>query len=312
MANQPSEQALRSSRGIVFDVQRSALTDGPGIRTTVFLKGCALSCLWCHNPESQSFRLQLSYDADRCRQCHACAEVCPTGALSVWDGELVVEHDLCNGCGACITECSEEALAIVGREVTAGEIIDEVLRDRPYYERSGGGMTISGGEPLAQPQFAIALLRLAKLHGLHTCLDTSGAVHPRRLQSALQFTDLFLYDYKATHPQVHQHLTGVRNDVVVENLEYLYQKGAEIILRCPLIPGVNDGPSHMKGIADLSRRYPRLRGIEVMPYHNMGRAKADRIGFENPLSNLPSADEATKAAWIGTLHALGCVHAVIG
>lgn len=307
-----NEARLRSVRGMVFDLQRFALTDGPGIRTTIFLKGCPLSCLWCHNPESQSFRPQLSFDPQRCTHCHGCAEVCPNGALTIRNGRLVVNHELCDGCGACVTECPEDAFTIIGREATAGEVLDEVLRDRAYFNRSGGGVTLSGGEPLAQPAFARALLELAKLYGLHTCLDTSGAVHVKRLHDILPFTDLFLYDYKATDSDTHKDLTGVRNEVVLQNLDYLYANGANIILRCPLIAGLNDSADHLEGIANLSRRYPRLRGIEIMAYHNMGRAKAERIGFADPLGTLPSTDESTKLGWLGALHDLGCGQAELG
>ncbi len=306
------DKKLLETRGIVFDLQRFALTDGPGIRTTVFLKGCPLSCLWCHNPESQGFRLQLSYDADRCTQCLECADVCPTAALTVRDGRLHVEHDLCNGCGACVTACPKGALSIIGRESYAGEIIDEVERDRAYFERSGGGLTLSGGEPLAQPDFALALLRIAKDRDLQTCLDTSGAVHPRRLGKVLPYVDVFLFDYKSTDPQVHKDLTGVSNELILENLEYLYSKDAHIVLRCPLIPSINDSRRHLAAIAELSHRFPRLQGIEIMAYHNMGHAKARRIGFEDPLAALSSADEPIKTRWLNTLHEMGCRQAVLG
>src|SRR5690606_28576064 len=308
----PDEHALRADFGMVFDVQRFSLSDGPGIRTTVFLKGCPLSCLWCHNPESQGFRLQLSYDADRCRQCNACADVCPTGALTVVDGALVVERGLCNGCGTCVTACSQEALSIIGREVSAGEIIDEVLRDRAYFERSGGGITLSGGEPMAQPAFARALRQLARMHAPHTCPDTRAAAHVRRFYEALPFTDLFLYDYKATDARVHKRLVGIRNDLILANLEFLYESGAEIILRCPLVPGLNDSPDHLEAIAALDRRFPRLRGIEIMAYHNMGRAKSAHIGFVDPLADLRSADATIRQQWIDTLHSMGCTRAVLG
>lgn len=301
-----------STRGIVFDVLRFSLHDGPGIRTTVFLKGCPLSCLWCHNPESQSFRLQLSFNAENCMNCLDCADICPTGALGVFDGRLAVLHDLCTGCGECVDECTSNALSVIGREVTAEEILDEVERDLPYFERSGGGLTISGGEPLSQPRFALAVLAAAKDRGIHTCLDTSGAVHPRRLQDAIPLTDLFLFDYKATAPGRHQMLTGVSNELILENFGYLYEKGARIILRCPLVPGINDTAFHLAGIAKMAADFPDLEGVHVMPYHNLGRAKAAAIGADNPLGDLASADEATKREWLDQLHALGCTRCEIG
>lgn len=299
-------------RGMIFDILRFSLHDGPGIRTTVFLKGCPLSCLWCHNPESQSFRLQLSFSPEKCTDCHECAAVCPTGALQVVDGKLVVRRELCNGCGGCVEECTSGAISIIGREVSVADVMDEVVRDRAYFERSGGGVTISGGEPLAQPRFTVALLRTAKEQGLHTCLDTCGAVHPNRLREALPFTDLFLFDYKATSSERHRALTGVSNELILENLEYLYGKGARIILRCPLVPGVNDASEHLTGIANLAARYPDLEAIHVMPFHNLGRSKAAAIGFDNPLSDLPSADEAMAQEWLDRLDALGCHRCELG
>lgn len=299
-------------RGIVFDVLRFSLNDGPGIRTTVFLKGCPLSCLWCHNPESQAFRPQLSVDVDRCVDYVDCAALCPTGALSVVDGRLVVRHELCNGCGACVEECASDAIKIIGREATVNEILDEVERDRAYFERSGGGLTLSGGEPLAQPHFARALLSAAKARGLHTCLDTSGGVHPRRLQEVLPYTDLFLYDYKDTSVTRHRMLTGVSNELILENLDYLYSKGARIILRCPLVPGVNDTSDHLAGIAELAATYPDIESIQIMAYHHLGRGKAAAIGIDDPLQDLPSADDAVKQYWLHRLNVLGCSRCELG
>ena len=300
------------TRGIVFDVLRFSLHDGPGIRTTVFLKGCPLSCLWCHNPESQTFRLQLSFNAERCMNCLDCAEVCTTGALAVVDGRLVVQHDLCTGCGDCVDECTSGALSVIGREVSAEDILNEVERDRPYFDRSGGGLTISGGEPFAQPRFTLALLAAAKERGIHTCVDTSGAIHPRRLQEALPYTDLFLFDYKETSPGRHQMVTGVSNELILENLDYLYEKGARIILRCPLVPGINDTSQHLAGIARIAADYPDLEGVQIMAYHNLGRAKSAAIGVDNPLGDLGSADDATKQEWLDRLHALGCTQCELG
>jgi pyruvate formate lyase activating enzyme len=194
--------------------------------------------------------------------------------------------------------------------MTVDDVLAEVVRDRAYYECSGGGLTLSGGEPLSQPLFALALLERAKHLNLHTCLDTCGAVHPGRLQDALPFVDLFLYDYKATPAGVHARLTGVSNRLIVENLDYLYERGARIILRCPLVPGLNDTTEHLEAIARLSERYPDLLGIEIMAFHDMGKAKAGRVGMVNPLGDLASADEVQKSRWLASLVEMGCERAV--
>lgn len=301
-----------TERGLVFDVQRFSLHDGPGIRTTVFLKGCPLRCLWCHNPESQTYRPQLAFDAARCTHCLDCVAECTTGALQIRHGRLVVNHALCDGCGRCVDVCPQDALRIIGREQSVAEVMAEVMHDAAYYEHSGGGLTLSGGEPLAQPRFAVALLQAAKAQGLHTCLDTSGAIGQDRLAQVLPFVDLFLYDYKGTDPALHRQQTGVTNDLILKNLDYLYRQDARLILRCPLVPGVNDTREHLQGIAALSARYPRLEGVEIIAYHNMGKAKAEQIGYENPLLDLPTASEEVKVEWLETLHELGCARAALG
>jgi pyruvate formate lyase activating enzyme len=192
------------------------------------------------------------------------------------------------------------------------DVLGTVLRDRRYYERSGGGLTVSGGEPLAQPAFTLALLRSARMHGIHTCLDTSGAVHPRRIQEVMPHVDLFLYDYKASPHDTHRRLTGVSNELILENLEYLYEKGANIILRCPLVPGMNDSSVHLARIAELSERYPRLVGIEIMAYHDMGRGKSARLGLTDGLPGLPTTSDATRSHWLEMLHSMGCNRAIVG
>lgn len=298
--------------GIVFDIQRFALHDGPGIRTTVFLKGCPLRCLWCHNPESQAFAPQVAFDAERCTTCELAARASTHGIESLDLRPDTAEFAPGATTGTFAEACPHGALTAIGRAMTVGEVVDEVLRDEAYYRRSGGGLTLSGGEPLAQPAFALALLQAAKAQGVHTCLDTSGAVAPERIAAAAEVTDLFLYDYKATDPDEHRRLTGVSNRLVLDNLDALYRQGARIVLRCPLVPGVNDTAEHLAGIAALGARYPRLEGVEIMPYHDLGRDKAARVGQAYALPGVPSADEPTKEAWLGCLRDLGCTRVVLG
>jgi len=298
-------------KGVIFDIQRFALHDGPGIRTTVFMKGCPLRCLWCHNPESQSFEIELSFDESKCDDCATCVQACRHGVHALIP-EHVVDYGDCQAIGACVEACPSGSLKLIGREVTVEEILDEVLRDRQYFERSGGGLTVSGGEPLSQFNFTYRLLREAKRHGLHTCLDTSGMTSRERLIVVAEFVDLFLYDYKATDAEVHRRLTGVTNRRILSNLAHLYETGARIVLRCPLVPGINDTREHLAGIAEVSIRYPNLEGVELLPFHNMGRDKYVQIGRENPLKYLPTADDVTKNTWVANLHRLGCTRASIG
>lgn len=234
-----------SRTGTVFDIQRAALHDGPGIRTVVFLKGCFLRCLWCHNPESWDPQPQLAMRP---------------GA----SGEI----------------------QNFGREMTVAEIMQIVLRDRIYYEESRGGITLSGGEPTLQFDFCRALLAAACEHNIHTCLDTSGHNSREAFTELLPLVDLFLFDFKLTDSQAHLRWTGAGNELILDNLNFLYRSGAGILLRCPILPGINDDREHFQAIAALNKKYPRLRGIEILPYHETGNYKFALLGMDNP--NLPT------------------------
>ena len=298
--------------GMVFDIQRGSLHDGPGIRTAVFLKGCPLHCAWCHNPESQSTMQEISFRQESCALCGECVKTCLHGAHRIDQGIHFFDRSLCDDCGDCVATCLYEALKLAGQERTVAEVMAVVLRDRPFYEQSGGGLTITGGEPMLQPEFTLELLRAAKAESLHTCLDTSGWTSSRAFEQVLPFVDLFLFDYKATDPETHGKLTGVSNELILSNLDLLIQKGASIRLRCPLVPGINDSSEHLAGIAALHRRYPGLDGIDLMAYHNVGNAKYERYGLENPLPNLRTTEDEIKKAWLEKLRNLGCEKATLG
>jgi pyruvate formate lyase activating enzyme len=265
--------------GLVFDILKFAIHDGPGIRTTVFLKGCPLDCLWCHNPESKDDRVEISYLPAKCVGCGACVAACPRGFHRLADGLHVYDRTACERCGACAVGCYARAIEQVGHLREVGEVLAEVLRDRPFYETSGGGMTISGGEPLAQFGFTRELLARARAEGLHTALDTCGFAPQARYAELLPLVDLFLYDIKTTDPVRHRELTGQPLELIHANLRFLSDSGARLFLRCPLVPGVNDSDAELAGIAALANDLAGVEEIDVAPYHPLGVSKAGRMGY---------------------------------
>ena len=289
------------SSGTVFEIQHFSLQDGPGIRTTVFLKGCPLRCLWCHNPESQDPHPELSFRPERCIGCGWCFQVCPHGGRSPeHPGEL--RRDRCRRCGRCTERCYAGALELVGKTMTADEVLQEVLADREFYRHSGGGLTISGGEPLTQFPFVLELARAAKQQGIAVALDTSGYAPCEQLEALLPWVELFLYDCKATGAERHRELTGVDNVRILDNLARLDAAGARIWLRCPLVPGLNDQPEHLAAIADLANRRPRIERITLHPYHALGRDKEQRMGYHRP--EVKAADftpEEIVEHWLATV-----------
>ena len=285
------------TRGLIFDIQRFSINDGPGVRTTVFLKGCPLRCFWCHNPESQGFSPQLARYGNKCIFCGGCVQVCPIGAieLSAEQGWRM-DRDACNLCGACAEVCPAEALVVVGKEMSVEEVVEEVLADRPFYETSGGGVTLSGGEPLAQPEFAEALVRAMKSERLHVALDTSGEASWHVLAGVVEAgVDLVLYDIKSLDDWRHRQATGVGNARILANLRKLRAErpGIEIILRYPLVPGFNDRSEDFTALCELAAELEL--SVDVLPYHPLGQSKYEALGTPKPEAQ-PDADAAAVAA----------------
>lgn len=292
----------------VFDIQRFALHDGPGIRTTVFVKGCPLDCLWCHNPESKRFRPQLSCLYKNCTGCGRCAAVCPKGVHTFdEDGKHHIAYDRCIQCGACVAACYNKALKLYGQAYDTHALVELVVRDRDFYVRSGGGLTVSGGEPMSQFEGLMALLSEAKSQGLHTCLDTSGFAPTEKYAAVMEYVDLFLYDYKLTDPQKHKQYTGADNVLIRQNIDYLCTHGARLFLRCPVIPGINDDEAHFEAIAALSHQYDAIVQVNVMAYHDMAKSKAVQIGEKYALADVKTVEKGEKRTLYQRLEALGCL-----
>lgn len=279
---------MKHPDGLIFDIQRFSIHDGPGIRTTVFLKGCSLSCLWCHNPESISGKVQLAFYKTKCIACGRCVETCRNGGI-VQD-EPRVDRMACRVCGDCASKCPTEALQVIGRVANVAEVVDVVMRDEPFYNTSGGGVTLSGGEPLCQYDFSLALLRAFKDKGLHTAVETCGLSSWDRLAKLAALTDLFLYDIKAVDPATHARLTGVDNRGILDNARGLAASGTEMIFRAPIVPGLNDSADDLRLLGAFILSLPGEPRLELMPYHRIGAGKYEALGMIYALPDLESAD----------------------
>ena len=262
-----------------FNVQRFCLQDGPGIRTTLFLKGCPLRCLWCHNPEGQKRDAELVFRSDRCTGCGRCVGVC--GARRLKDGKASVDRALCTACGSCVEPCLADCNEICGREAEADELFETLVRDRLFFEESGGGITVSGGEPLVQADAVTYLARRAKDEGISFAVETCGFVGAAAFSELVRLGCLFLYDIKGVDDEKHAANTGVSNRTVLSNLDALLSEGADVVVRMPLIPGYNDSRRDLELLSDLlSGLRGRIRHAEIMPYHRIGLGKVSSLGGE--------------------------------
>lgn len=279
------------SSGLIFDIKRYAINDGPGIRTAVFFKGCPLECWWCHNPEGQNSQPQLMFRENRCKLARACVEACPQGAIG-WSDAPVTDWEKCDQCGKCAAVCYTGAREMIGRNVTAGELMAEIERDVLFYDQSGGGVTFTGGEPMLQTEFLKETLRFCVDQHIRTAVDTSGYTSWNNLQSIVPLVNLFLYDVKLMDEIRHLKYTSVSNRLILNNLRKLAETGAHIIVRIPLITGINDDDENIELCATILAKLPMLDGVEVMPYHDIGIAKFKALGMIYKLKDLqPPAEE---------------------
>jgi glycyl-radical enzyme activating protein len=295
----------------IFDIQRFSVQDGPGIRTTVFFKGCPLKCLWCSNPESQSPTPQLLYFETRCTHCYQCTDKCPSGAISkAGDGTLTLDRQACTACGTCVEECLAEARSISGRQATVEEVCLLVEKDMSYYRNSGGGVTVSGGEPTSQPESLVELLAKCRDMGIHTCLDTCGFAEWDILKEVIKHVDLVLMDNKHMKAETHKKLTGVSNELILENTARVAAQGVPTIIRIPLIPGLNDSDENMNQLGRFMKTCGLSR-VDLLPYHRFSLSKYQALNKEYSLGELPSPDEAEVRRVASTLEAQGRVVTIV-
>lgn len=280
-----SDTPNQSRTGRIFDIQRYSIHDGAGIRTLVFLKGCGLSCPWCCNPESQSFAVELAVNSGRCIHCGLCAEACPVDAIPFGTaGEVVPDRLRCQTCGACVLACPMACRTLYGRVVSVDDLVREVERDALFYRASGGGVTVSGGEPLLQASFVADFFSACRQHGIDTALETCGYARWEDFARVLTYTDTVLFDIKHLDGEAHRRLTGVGNELILANLRRATQSAARIILRMPLIPGYTMEPTNVRAVANLARELG-ISELHLLPYHGLGERKYEALGKHYPLAD---------------------------
>lgn len=287
--------------GRIFDVKKYAINDGPGIRVTLFFKGCPLRCAWCHNPESISGKVQKMYNPDKCIGCKSCIDVCPEDACELTPAGIVTDAERCTGCGKCADICPTKATEMSGRTLTLDEAVEIVEKERVFFEESGGGVTVSGGEPLLQHEFLIALLDELGRRGIHRAVDTTGFCTTEILLEVAKRTDLFLYDVKMMDSERHKQWTGVANEKIKENLHRLAATGAEINIRIPLVKNVNDDSENMRQTAAFVAALPGgAKKVNLLPYHNIAANKYRRLGesYEQGTMSEPGEDDISRVVEI--------------
>lgn len=299
---------MENNTGIVFNIQRYSIDDGPGVRTTVFMKGCPLACLWCSNPESQSGLPEVTYRYTSCKRCGTCVKVCPEQAVTLSNDGVHIDRVKCTVCGECVKNCLPEALQISGKRMTLDEVWKVVKKDADYYEASGGGVTASGGEILAQADFVAALLKRCREAGYHTCADTSGFGDPAALLKILEYADLVYFDLKHMDPEAHRQYMGQSNELILNNLELVVKTGVPLVIRAPLIPGYNNSDENLRAMAAKVAEIAKDSVVNLLPYHRYGANKYRMIDMTYQLEDVPelTSDELLHAKEIIESYGLKC------
>lgn len=289
------------AEGVIFDIKKYAIHDGPGIRTTVFFKGCPLACRWCHNPEGISVKPQRIFRQERCVSCGECIQICPQKGISQAAGRMIADQARCDLCQTCAEHCPSGAVEFAGHEVTVAEVIRQIEKDTAFYDQSSGGVTLSGGEPLMQPEFLLELLDACSELDLHRAVDTTGYADAGLLLQVARKTDLFLYDLKLMDATKHREFTGVSNQLILNNLKLLSKNKAHIQVRIPIIPGINNDADNMMRTADFVASLPGIECIAILPFHDSAREKYVRLGMECMATDMESPGEEDLKVLVGWL-----------
>lgn len=301
---------LNDIKGCVFNIQRMAIDDGPGIRTVVFLKGCKLHCFWCHNPESWKLKPEIQYYPERCIGCRACEYVCPKNLHHFENNTHKFIREKCIACGACADVCPTNSLILAGEMMTVDEVVEEAKRDLPFFKRTNGGVTISGGEPLSQPDFTFAVLKRLKEDGVNTAVESSFYVKWNIIERIIKYVDFFLIDIKIGNNDKHRKVIGIPNELIIKNIRLLDETGAKYCIRTPIIPGVNDDKNSMREIYDIIKQLKNIEYIELMPYHSMGESKYTSLGLEKKFigMNAPEKELLVTLAHEFLKHGIKAIH----
>ncbi len=299
---------MENLEGIVFNIQRYSIDDGPGVRTTVFMKGCPLTCLWCSNPESQCMQPEVSYRYTSCKNCGTCVKVCPVNAITLDDDGVHIDRKKCTLCEECVKNCVPQALSVSGKKMTVEEVFKIVNKDADYYEASGGGVTASGGEILSQAEFVAELFKRSREAGFQTNADTSGYGDPAALEKILEYSDLVFFDLKHMDPEKHKEYAGVTNELILKNLELVAKKGVPAVIRVPLIPGYNNSEENLHALGRTVRDIIPEAPVNVLPYHRYGANKYRMIDMVYQLDDVPelTQEELDKAKEIIESYGLKC------